>query len=102
MKLKKLAVSIFVAFWGSHALAADRVQPQSSCEALAVAQARPVANRYGLGKLDLISISYIGPNREFNLKFADDLTTLVISSFITSGSRQANCVLSQPYILDGE
>ena len=101
--MKKTIFTAILLLLTVNAVAADQVQPSSTCEALAVSKSRPVAEKSaGADPLDLVSISYIGANKEFNLEFSNNEESVVIQTFVTSGSREASCTLSKPKQLNND
>ena len=101
--MKKSILVTVALLLATAAFADDQVKPASPCEALAVAKSRPVAvESAGGAQMDLVSISYIGANKEFNLEFSNDEESVVVSSTISAGNREGKCKLTKPYQLNND
>lgn len=97
--MKTITLTLLASLLVSHAFAADRVQPQTPCEAQAVAKAHKEAYSFFLSDADLQMIYYIPENKEFWIQFKKR-AKVTYSMFIKTGSREDYCTLTEPYFLD--
>lgn len=97
--MKTITLTLLASLFASQAFAADRVHPQTPCEAQAVAKARKEAYWFFLSDSDLQMIYYIPENKEFWIQFKKR-AKVTYSMFIKSGAREEYCTLTEPYFLD--